>query len=275
MNITRTLETTPTRLRVTKRRSISDLLAPVDELARRSESLLQKPLAAFEIGNETYELPRYLFIGPRGGDDPIRIGLFAAIHGDEPEGAHALVQFLQVLEQEAELARDYCMFVYPICNPTGYEDNTRYSRRGYDLNREFWNNSHEPEVKSLQAELYSHAFDGIISLHSDDTTQGMYGFVRGATLTRHLLDPALRAAEELLPRNRDHLIDGFNAYNGIIHQGYKGVLASPPKVNPKPFEIVLETPQSAPVYLQQRALVVALFSILVEYRKLMAYAPNL
>ena len=33
-----------------------------------------------------YELPRYLFIGPKGGDDTIRVGLFAGIHGDEPEG---------------------------------------------------------------------------------------------------------------------------------------------------------------------------------------------
>lgn len=112
-------------------------------------------------------------------------------------------------------------------------------------------------------------------MHSDDTTHGLYGFVRGATLTRHLLEPALRAAEELLPRNRDEIIDGFNAHNGIIHQGYSGILSAPPKVRPKPFEIVLETPKRAPVYLQERAFVVALITILAEYRKLIAYAANL
>ena len=275
MNSIRTLDSHLARVNAPKRRSISDFLAPLDELAASSESLLRKPLAAFEVEGETYEPPRYLFIGPRGGDDPIRIGIFAGIHGDEPEGAHGLAQFLQVLNLQPELARDFCIFAYPICNPTGYEDNTRHSRRGRDLNREFWNNSQEPEVRALQGELYSHAFDGIIALHSDDTTDGMYGFVRGATLTRHLLEPALRAAEELLPRNRNDLIDGFNARNGIIHQGYKGVLSAPPKVRPQPFEIVLETPQGAPVYVQERAFVVALCSILSEYRKLMAYAPNL
>jgi len=258
-----------------KRRSISDLLAPVDHLAAKSESLLRKPLAPFTIGEEDYEIPRYLFIGPRGGDDPIRLGIFAAIHGDELEGAVALVQFLTALEQWPDLARDYCLFVYPVCNPTGYEDSTRCSRSGRDLNREFWNNSQEPEVRLLQAELYSHAFDGIIALHADDSTDGLYGFVRGATLTRHLLEPALRAAEELLPRNRRDIIDGFAAYDGIIQQGYRGVLSAPPKVHPKPFEIVFETPKAAPIYLQERAFVVALFSILAEYRKLIAYAPNL
>ena len=99
--------------------------------------------------------------------------------------------------------------------------------------------------------------------------------MRGATLTRHLLEPALRAAEELLPRNRDEIIDGFNAHNGIIHQGYSGILSAPPKVRPKPFEIVLETPKHAPVYLQERAFAVALLTILAEYRKLIAYAANL
>ena len=98
-------------------RRLADLLAPIEELARQSAGLLSKPLAAFHVAGDEYQIPRYLFIGPRGGDDPIRLGLFAAIHGDEPEGANALVQLLQVLEQRPELARDFFLFVYPVCNP--------------------------------------------------------------------------------------------------------------------------------------------------------------
>jgi hypothetical protein len=37
----------------------------------------------------------------------------------------------------------------------------------------------------------------------------------------------------------------------------------------------LETPQAAPQYQQERALVATLQTILAEYQKLMAYAPNL
>jgi hypothetical protein len=257
------------------RRSITDLTAPVDRLTLDSASLLAKPLATFDIAGETYRIPRYLFIGPRGGDDPIRLGIFAGIHGNEPEGSLAAIQLLQLLEMEPEIARDYCLFVYPVCNPTGYEDNTRFSRQKRDLNREFWSDSQQPEVRLLETELYTHAFDGIVSLHSDDASHGLYGFVRGATLTRHLLEPALEAAHEILPRNGDRVIDGFKARNGIIEQSYRGTLRAPPKITPKPFEIVLETPQVAPVYRQARALVVAVLSIMAEYRKLAAYAPNL
>ena len=164
----------------------------------------------------TYTLPRYLFVGPKGGDTPIRIGIFAGIHGDEPEGVRAAVQFLKLLEAKPELATGYYLSVYPVCNPTGFEDGTRHSRNGKDLNREFWGNSNEPEVRLLQAELISRSFNGIIALHTDDTSDGFYGIVRGATLAQHLIEPALQAAEKFLPRDRRAIIDGFPARDGII-----------------------------------------------------------
>jgi murein peptide amidase A len=256
-------------------RSIPELLAPLDRLAEKSPNLIAKPAGRFELSGQTYHLPRYVFVGPKGGDDPIRIGIFASIHGDEPAGAHALIQFLTLLDQTPDFASGYCLYAYPICNPTGFEDNTRYSRRGRDLNREFWNNSSEPEVELLQGELVSHAFHGIIALHTDDTSDGVYGFVRGATLTKHLLRPALAAAAQILPRNENSTIDGFNARDGIIREGYQGVLSAPPRLKPRPFEIVFETPHAAPQYQQENALVLAMQTILTEYRKFIAYASNL
>lgn len=261
--------------RPVRRRSVSELLEPLEVIAAGSASLIANHGAQFEVDGERYELPRYLLIGPKGGDEPIRIGIFATLHGDEPEGAHALVQFIRLLERSPDIARGYCLFIYPVCNPTGYEDNTRCSRRGRDLNREFWNHSVEPEVQLLQSELCSHAFDGIIALHSDDTSHGAYGFVSGATLTKNLLEPALAAANEILPRNDNAIIDGFSADKGVIRQGYQGVLSAPPKIRPHPFEIVFETPQEAPHYAQVQATVVALTTILGEYRKFISYAANL
>ena len=258
------------------RRSIADLLAPLDALAATSPSFVrQSGSSHFEIDGERYELPRYLFIGPQGGDAPIRIAIFAGIHGDEPEGVHAAVQFLKLLETKPELAAGYALSVYPICNPTGFEDDTRHSRHGKDLNREFWKNSAEPEVRLLQADLTSRSFHGLISLHTDDTASGVYGIVRGATLTRHLIEPALQAAEEFLPRDQRAIIDGFKAREGVVRDCYEGVLSAPPKTRPRPFEIILETPKLPPSFLKEAALVRALASILGEYRKFISYAQNL
>ena len=259
----------------TGRRAIAELLAPVDRLVKDSPNLVVNREARFEVHGETYVLPRYLFIGPKSGDAPVRIGIFAGIHGDEPEGAHAAVRFLKFLEDYSDLAAGYCLSVYPVCNPTGFEDNTRHSRRGKDLNREFWRKSTEPEVELLQAELASHSFDGIVSLHVDDTCNGFYGMVGGATLTKHLIEPALAAADTFLPLDKRALIDGFPAKNSVVRNGFPGVLSAPPSVRPRPFEIILEAPKGRPAYLTEWAFVAALKSILDGYRKFIAYAPNL
>ncbi len=257
------------------RRSLARLLQPLEVIAARSRHLSADHEARFEHAGESYEIPRYLFRGPKGGDESLRIGIFAGVHGDEPEGIHALGQFLAQLEQQPELAAGYEIHAYPICNPTGVEDRTRHARGGKDLNREFWQGSTEPEVRLLESDLVQHSFHGIITLHTDDTSQGFYGFAHGATLTRHLIEPALQAASVFLPRNEAENIDGFPARNGVIRKCYEGVLSGPPKLRPRPFEITLETPSAAPGYLKEAALVAALRSILLRYREFIAHAANL
>jgi hypothetical protein len=257
------------------RRSLAELLAPLEQIAAQSPNLVANHEARFEAHGTSYELPRYLFVGPRGGDTPLRIGIFAGVHGDEPEGVHALVRFIQLLEARPELATGYYLSFYPVCNPSGFEDGTRLSRAGRDLNREFWKGSAEPEVRLLEAELQSRSFQGLISLHTDDTSDGFYGYARGAMLTKYLIEPALLAAEKYLPRNQHAVIDGFSACRGIIRRSYDGILTAPPRVRPRPFEIILETPAAPPVFLKELAFVAALQTILVEYNKFIAYAQNL
>lgn len=256
-------------------RSLAELLAPLEQIAAHSTNLVANHEARFMAQGHAYELPRYLFVGPRGGDTPIRLGIFAGIHGDEPEGIHALVRFVQLLEAKPELAAGYYLSIYPVCNPTGFEDGTRCARSGRDLNREFWQQSAEPEVRLLEAELSSRSFQGLIALHTDDTSDGFYGVVRGATLTKHLIEPALQAAEQLLARDARPVIDGFKARNGVVRDAYSGMLSAPPRLRPRPFEIILETPKSPPAYVKEAACVAALQAILAEYRQFIAYAPNL
>jgi len=248
----------PRKQILAEKRASEKLLSPFDEIALNSNYLISKPLTGFESNGQQYQLPRYVFLGPKGGGDTIRIGIFATIHGDEPEGALALVRFITALEKDPELAKGYAVFIYPLCNPTGFEDNTRHSRAGVDLNREFWIESSQPEVSALETEIWTHAFHGIVTLHSDDTTNGIYGFVNGAVLSEHLLEPALREAEKILPRNTGRKIDGFPARRGIIYFCYDGVLKSPVGLQHPPFEITFETPHHSPLHLQVEATKAAL-----------------
>ena len=258
-----------------ERRSVGRLLIAIDQLAEQSPHFISKSLGQFESVGRAYSLPRYVFLGPKGGGDTIRIGIFATIHGDEPEGALALTRFVAALGNEPEIAKGYALFIYPVCNPTGFEDNSRESRRAKDLNREFWRQSQEPEIRFLESEILLHAFDGIITMHSDNTSDGLYAFASGAVLTENLIEPALREAEQFLPRNTRQVIDGFDARRGIITQCYPGVLRSVPGLPKPPFEITLETPQEASLHRQVEAFNAALRTILIEYRYLIAIAQNI
>jgi murein peptide amidase A len=258
-----------------RQRSLADLLEPLDRQAQNSTRLRADSVGNYAVEGQTYCLRRFCFKGPQGGDDPVSLGLFAGVHGNEPAGAYALADLLLFLETQPDWARGYQVFAYPVCNPTGFEDNTRHSRRQADLHREFWKGSAEPEVQILQTELNARSFRGLVLLHSDPTSNGMYGYASGPTMARHVLEPALAAAETVLPRNGQEKIDGFHARNGIIISRNEDRLKAQPQVRPRPFEMVLNTPQAAPQFLQQKALLAALLTILVEYQKYLAYSVNL
>src|SRR5262244_1933828 len=97
------------------RRSLQQFLEPLLALP----GLQADFLGPFEAQGQRYSVPRFTFQGPNSGD-PIRIGLFAAIHGDEPAGALATASFLTELARDAALAENFLLQAYPICNPTGF-----------------------------------------------------------------------------------------------------------------------------------------------------------
>ena len=212
---------------------------------------------------------------PEQAGHGIKIGIFAGLHGDEEAGTLAVHELIAWAKQSPEALRDFELHFFPECNPTGCRAGTRHSHCGLDLNREFWVGSQEPEILFLEAQLHTERYEGIIQLHSDDTSDGCYGFVRGSLLSESLLEPALKAAEAVLPRNLAPVIDGFPASRGIIKEGYPGVLCAPPDQRPHPLEIVFETPALAPMDRQVQATVVAVQTILAEYRQLLAFAANL
>jgi hypothetical protein len=239
---------------------------PFLALAETCREIVGTVAGSFEVAQNRYTIPRFVFFGPDTGAARIRLGLFSLVHGDEPAGALALQRLLNALVEDPPAAAGYELSFYPLCNPTGYEDDTRHNRAGLDLNREFWRGSEQPEVRILEEELRSRQFDGIVALHADDTSDGLYGYSHGRLLNENLLVPALRASAGVLPLNQRGIIDGFEAHEGVIKDCFEGVLAPPPDQNPRPFEVILETPARAPMTRQVEAACCALGTLLAEYR---------
>ncbi len=255
--------------------SLKTLLLPLLIQSRYSSCVRANSLAVWEHEGEPVWIPRFHFRRTNLIKQRFQVGIFAGIHGDEPAGILGLMDFVRALDETPELGRHFELWIYPMCNPTGYLAGNRHSGSGKDLNREFWKNSCEREVQLLERELRARQFDGIISLHSDDTCSGFYGFARGDVLARQLLAPALDAAENALPRDSRDFIDGFEAVNGIIRSSYEGILSAPPEQKPRPFELILESPALAPLVAQRQAFRLALESILSQYRKFITHGADL
>lgn len=212
---------------------------------------------------------------PSRGLDTLKIGIFAGLHGDEEAGIHAAYELMRWAWNDPAELQDYELHIFPLCNPSGCRQRSRHTLDGVDLNREFWSGSVQSEVKYLERELRRECYHGLISLHSDNESDGLYGFVSGAVLSENVLQPALQAAGAVLPVNNDPVIDGFPAEEGIIREGYVGVLGAPPQQSPVPLEIVFETPALALMSKQVEATVIAVKTILAEFRRLQAFAANL
>ena len=245
---------------------LRNLLLPLFLEVASSPYLMADSIGMWRVNDERFWMPRFIFQRTQQMKRRIKVGIFAGIHGDEPEAVLGLVDLVRGLNARPEVARDYRLFIYPVCNPTGLVDATRCSRSGADLNRLFWQNSAEPEVQILENELRRERFDGIISLHTDDTSDGVYGFARSNGGKHDFLHDALEVAHHALPRSQSRLIDGFSATNGIIRNCYPGVLSAPAEQQPGPWDIILETPQRAAVSLQRQAFVLAIAMILGRYR---------
>ncbi len=82
---------------------------------------------------------------PDEEEDEPEFKYIATIHGDESLGAEMCLYFIDMLLTEydannpriADLIDNTAIWVVPVMNPDGMENNSRYNARGYDLNRGF------------------------------------------------------------------------------------------------------------------------------------------
>jgi protein MpaA len=264
-----------TRLQKRNGLDLRELLLPLTVQSYYSKSLTPDTLLKWSDGKDLLWIPRFRFQRTRIVKDRIKLGIFAGIHGDEPAGILGVMDFLRELDRDPEVGRNFELWIYPVCNPGGCLDGTRHLRSGNDPNRLFWQSSNQPEIAALEQEIAHQRFDGIIALHSDDTSPGFYGYARGNVLARELLAPALKAAQTVQDIDRRPFIDGFRAVNGILHDAFDGILSAPPTQTPQPFEIILESPANSPIDDQRLAFQRALIAILDETRRFVSFSSNL
>jgi hypothetical protein len=250
------------------------LLAPLLDLAAKSDNLIAGSVGEFVAAGELYRIPRVLFMGPKGGGDTIRLAIFATICGDELEGAQALIEFLHEVDRAPALAKGYHIHAYPVCNPAGFADGSRNNASGVDLAGQFWRGSEEPEVYYLEREMGVHQFQGVISLHEIDSFH-FHARTLSSILNESVVQPALNAARRFLPE-RTHVSDENVATRPNSFQSVpEGLLTRTDELPRSPFEINFGIPLRAPRNTRIQGAIAALKAILDCYRSLQAMRQNI
>jgi hypothetical protein len=251
------------------------LLNPLLELAQFSDHLVGGSVGQFLAKRSQFQLPRFIFMGPTGGGDTIRLGIFAGLHADDQIGAEALVAFLQELEAAPSLAKDYHLYTYPICNPVRFAGRLPGGGADRDLAGGFWNGSSQPEVYYLERELGVHRFQGVISLATRNDAGGFRATTNSAVLDRALAQPAMQATQRFLPGNLANPEPPAGLPPAELQPPRSDFLTATDELSPVPFELQLDIPKQSPQPSQIHGTVGALKSILDSYRILLSIGQNL
>lgn len=102
---------------------------------------------------------------------PQRVLITGGMHGDEPAGVEAVLQFLA--RDNTTLLKNFSFLVIPCINPYGYVHNTRETLDDVDINRAF-EAEDIAEVVILKKALGTTQFSLAIDFHEDYDATGFY-----------------------------------------------------------------------------------------------------
>lgn len=104
-------------------------------------------------------------------DTPKHVLITGGMHGDEPAGVEAVLQFLA--RDNTVLLKHFSFLVIPCINPYGYVHNTRETLNGIDINRAF-ETEDVAEVAIVKKALGQRQFSLAIDFHEDYDATGFY-----------------------------------------------------------------------------------------------------
>ena len=102
---------------------------------------------------------------------PKNVLITGGMHGDEPAGVEATLQFLA--RNNSDLLQRFSFVVIPCINPYGYVHETRENKDGVDINRSF-ESEEVSEVAIVKRAIGQTQFTLAIDFHEDYEVTGFY-----------------------------------------------------------------------------------------------------
>jgi predicted deacylase len=154
--------------------SLRDAHAKLARLAaRRPDALTLHEIG--RVGGQPLVMAKLAAASKRGGPPPVRVLVSAGVHGDEPSGVLAAVDWIGRVVKDRALRERFELVVLPAVNPTGLAARTRHNAAGQDLNRHFPDAA--LETAAVQRALAGQRFDLFVDLHG--SRQAGFFLIRG------------------------------------------------------------------------------------------------
>ncbi len=171
------------------------------------------------IGRSVQQRPIYAF---KAGTGKIRILMWSQMHGNESTTTKAVMDFLNFLHSDCEMAqnllRDFTFYCLPMLNPDGASVWTRENANGVDLNRDAFELS-QPESKILFDAFERFKPDCCYNMHDQRTIYGAGDSGKPATVS--FLAPAFNV-ERHIHHARAKAIDIIAAMNEELQKHIPG-----------------------------------------------------
>jgi len=134
-------------------------------------------------------------------------------HGDEP---FAITTLLKWIRQPIQFP-EFNYYIFPVCNPYGYEKSYRDNGNRQDTNNDanFVKDSKVPELAILY-ENFPQTVDLILDLHGDTGKEKCYGYEHRSESLPSIAEKALIENDNLLPYERTKTIYKVPLHNGIL-----------------------------------------------------------
>jgi protein MpaA len=219
------------------RRSYRSVLARLEQTIRAIPGGRLTPIGEAVHGGRRYPLvavtlttgPADRHRGPSRTRRPVRVCVGAGIHGDEPAGVEAVLQWLEGLPESGQRLPAAELVIFPCLNPSGYERNRRINDDGIDLNRQYKSPRAPIEVRAVRNALVrlsdgpgGRRFDLSIEFHEDVDSPGFYLYELIGH-RRPIGRALITAAARRLPINVADTIEGADAKAGIIRRDRRAV----------------------------------------------------
>jgi protein MpaA len=133
--------------------------------------------------------------------------LTAGIHGEEPASVEGALRWLESGDWRKWRVN---WLVLPCINPYGWERNQRRNAQRRDINRQFRNPSACPEARLVHRLVNGQRFLFMVDFHEDVDASGYYLYEL-RTRPPYVGERVIRAVSQIIPINRDKVIDGSRA----------------------------------------------------------------